>query len=181
MVQSSQLSPGMTIAIGKKLFRVESMIKVSVPKGASFIKTTLRDMALNKVEEKNFKPTQQLEEVELEERRLEFLYIEGKNHLFLDIDRLEQLLVPSQVVGDRGDYLTEGTEVKGSIFNDKVYSIELPQFLEIMVSHTEDNAVNGGNKQAVLETGASIEVPQFVEIGDVIKVDTMTKEYIQRV
>ncbi len=186
MVVSNQLSPGMTITINKKLYRVESSVKVTVPKGTPFIKTKLRELSTNKVLEKNFNLNQDVQDVALEERDLEYLYVEGKDYLFLDFKNLDQVLVPASVVGDNTNYLKEGTVVKASFFGEAPFAIELPQFLEIMVSRDESDGkdsgiMTNGTKTIVLETGAKVEVPPFIEVGDIIKIDTKSNEYIQRV
>lgn len=184
MVLSNHINPGMTISINGKLFRVESCVKVTIPKGTPFIKTKLRDLTTNEVIEKNFKLNQNINDVSLSERRLEYLYIEGKDYLFLDVGNLEQVLIPTHIVGSNINFLKEGVELKASFYGDTIFAVELPQFLELMVSKVDDlksgiDATN--NKLATLETGAKIEVPPFIEIGDIIKVDTKTDEYIQRV
>ena len=184
MVLSSQISPGLTLSIGGKLYRVESSVKVTVPKGAPFIKTKLRDLSTNKVIEKNFKVDQEVSEVSLVERTLEFLYIEGKDYLFIDIHNLDQVYVSITIVAEKANYLKEGIEIKAFLFGDKVFSIELPQFLELMVAKTEEEktaALANATKVAVLETGAKVDVPLFIEVGDIIKVDTKDGDYIQRV
>jgi elongation factor P len=186
MVASNQISPGMTISINKKLYRVESSVKVTVPKGTPFIKSKLRELSTNKVVEKNFNLNQEIQDVALDERDLEYLYIEGKDFLFLDFKNLDQILVPATVVGDNTNYLKEGTVVKASFFGESPFSVELPQFLELMVSSDESHGKDSGimanaTKTIVLETGAKVEVPPFIEVGDIIKIDTKTNEYIQRV
>lgn len=179
MVLSNHISPGMTLSINNKLYRVESSVKVTVPKGTPFIKTKLRDLSTQEMVEKSFKLNQPIKDVSLGDRRLEFLYPEGKDYLFLDISNLEQVLVPSSIVGDRVNYLKEGIEISASFYGDSIFAIELPQFLELMVAKNEKGGET--NRIAVLETGAKIEVPPFIEVGDIIKVDTKTDEYIQRV
>lgn len=182
MTTTNQISPGMVLNIAGKLYRVESSVRVTVPKGTPFIKTKLKDMASGKVSERNFKLNQAITDVALEERSLEFLYLEGKNYLFLDLSNLEQVLVPPDVVSNNAQYLKEGVQLKASFYGDTVFTVELPQFLEIMVTKTEGGDVGAaGSKTAILETGARIDVPPFVESGDIIKVDTKTDEYIQRV
>ncbi|MFQ5728953.1 MAG: elongation factor P [Waddliaceae bacterium] len=185
MVLSNQINPGMTLSIGRKLFRVESSVKVTVPKGTPFIKTKLRDLATNKITEKNFKLNQEVKDVSFQERDLEFLYIEGKEYLFLDVRNFDQILVSANVVGNNTTYLKEGTEVKASFYGDTVFSIELPQFLELMVAKTEGEEelapLANASKMAILETGAKVDVPPFIEVGDIVKIDTKTGEYIQRV
>ena len=184
MATSNQLTPGMTISINNKLFRVESCVNVTVPKGTPFIKTKLRDLNTNESVEKNFKLNQPIKDVSLAERRLEFLYPEGDGFLFLDIVNLEQVMVPEGVVSHKVNYLKEGVELKALFYGDTIFAVELPQFLELMVAKTQsedDYDSASGTKLATLETGAKIEVPPFIEAGDIIKVDTKTDEYIQRV
>ena len=184
MVGQKQIAPGMTISLNQKLYRVESCVKVTVPKGTPFIKTKLRDLSNQTVIEKNFKPDQTVQDVSLIERKLEFLYLEGKQYLFLDIGNLEQVLIPPNIVGNTVNYLKEGVDLKASFYGDTVFSVELPQFLELMVAKVESpkgSKDQSGLRLATLETGAKIDVPPFIEVGDIIKVDTKTDEYIQRV
>jgi len=184
-VNSNQLSQGMIILLDETIYKVESAVKVSVPKGTPFIKARLRNLSTEGVVEKNLKVGQMIEEVALNERALEFLYPEGSDYLFLDLSTLDQVFVPSPVIGDKVNYLKEGIELKAFFYGDKVFSIELPQFLELMVVKTEasDNPQHVSNavKIAQLETGAALEVPMFIESGDVVKVDTQLSEYVQRV
>lgn len=185
MTMSNQLAPGMTVAVDNKIFRVESAVKVTVPKGVPFIKTKLKNLLSDELVEKNFKLGQDVQLVSLVEKRLEYLYLEGKDYLFLDIDNLEQVLVEREVIGDKVNYLKEGTELRAVFYGDTIFSVELPQFLELMVVKTESgenaNPLTSATKVALLETGARIEVPTFIESGDIIKVDTQLNEYVQRV
>ena len=183
--KTDQIVPGMTISVEGKVYRVESCVKVTVAKGNPFIKTKLKNLLTEEILEKNFKVGQAVQDIALLEKKLEYLYLEGKDYLFLDVGNLEQVLVPSDVIGDKVHFLKEGTEVKSTFYGDTVFSVELPQFLEIMVVKTETsqapNPMGSTTKTAFLETGAKIEVPLFVESGDIIKVDTHTREYVQRV
>src|SRR5580704_13708586 len=112
MTTSNQLTPGMTLSMDGKIYRVESCIKVTVAKGVPFIKTKLKNLVSDEVIERNFKLNQAVQDVALAERKLEFLYLEGKDYLFLDVGTLEQVLVPSQVIGEKVHFLKEGTELK---------------------------------------------------------------------
>lgn len=185
MTTTNQITPGMTLDIDGKIYRVESSMKVSAPKGSPFIKAKLRDLLTDKMMEKSFQLGQPLIEIHLEEHQLEFLYPEKKGYLFLDISNLEQVLVPNQRLGEQINYLKEGTSVKAVLYKDQIFSVELPQFLELMVVKTESidesMAISSSEKKATLETGASIDVPLFIETGDVIKVDTQSGQYIQRI
>lgn len=182
---SNQISPGMTLSLDGKIYRVEFSVKVTVAKGVPFIKTKLKNLMSDEVIEKNFKLDQSVDEVTLSERRLEYLYLEGKDYLFLDIDRLEEVLVSTDVVGEKVSYLKEGIQIKAMFYGETIFSIELPQFLELMVVKLEDIkskvSVSNVSKIAILETGAKVEVPLFLETGDVIKVDTHIGEFVQRI
>lgn len=184
MSTQTQITPGMVISLKGELYRVDSCVKVSA-KGPSFIKTKLKNLMTEEMLEKNFKPTDKVDEVFLDERQLEYLYLEDKSYLFLDVDNLEQVSVPPQIVGQKVNFLKEGVEVKTVFYGKTVFSIELPQFLELMVAKTEESkekiTVSNATKIATLETGAKIQVPLFVEVGDIIKVDTKSSEYIQRI
>ena len=184
MTTANQITPGMTLNIEGKIFRVESSVKVTVSKGTPFVKCKLRNLITDETIEKNFKLDQSVQEVSLIERSLEFLYPEGKEYLFLDVGNLEQVHVPSNILAEKVNYLKEGIEVKAMFYGETIFAVELPQFLEIMVVKTEGSEIPDGSastKKAVLETGAKVDVPLFIESGDVIKVDTETSDYIQRV
>lgn len=185
MINTNQLAPGVTISIDGKIYRVESCVKVTVAKSNPFIKTKLRDLISEEVIEKSFKMGQQVQDVALTEKKLEYLYLEGKDFLFLDIGNLEQVFVPANIIHEKVNYLKEGIEIKATFYGSSVFSVELPQFLELMVVKTdassERSPAAGATKLAFLETGAKLEVPLFIETGDIIKVDTHTNEYVQRV
>ena len=182
---TTQLTPGMTIDVDGQIFRVDSCVKVSSPKGPAFMKAKLRDLVSDDVTEKNFKLNQPLQEVHLQEHDLEFLYPEKEGYLFLDIINLEQVTVPHEILGGKINYLKEGIAVKAVLHKSQIFSVELPQFLELMIIKTESTeeaiAMSSSTKKATLETGAVLDVPLFIETGDVIKVDTQSNEYIQRV
>jgi elongation factor P len=182
---TTTLAPGMVISLSNKLYRVESAVKVTPPKGTAFVRAKLCDLTNGQMLERNFKPNQLVEDITLREHRLEYLYLEEGSYLFLDIDTLDKVVVPSAVVGDKASYLKEGVEVVGSFYGDECFAVGLPQFLELMVSKAEERkggqAVTDRLKSAILETGAVIEVPPFVEAGDIVKVDTSTGEFVQRV
>ena len=183
MIKSSQIVPGMIISISKKIFRVESAVMVTVSRGVPFIKTKLKNLMTDDLVDKNFKQDQEVEEVKLQERAIEYLYLEGKSHLFLDIEELDHVQIEQTMIEDKVQFLKEGVRLKAMFYGKQVFSIELPQFLELMVVKSEDGAASMGSttKVAVLETGARVDVPLFIESGDIIKVDTSAVEYVQRV
>ena len=185
MIKSNQIVPGMIISIGKQIYRVESSVMVTVSKGVPFVKTKLKNLMTEEVVEKNFKNDQEVEEVKLIERQIEYLYLEGKNHLFLDIQELNQVLIEQAMIEDKVKFLKEGVQLKAMFYGDQIYSVELPQFLELMVVKSDEGSgranLSSTTKVAVLETGARVDVPLFVESGDIVKIDTATSEFVQRV
>jgi elongation factor P len=182
---TTQLTPGMTIELDDHIYRVDSCVKVSSPKGPAFVKAKLRDLLTDQAMEKNFKLNQPIQEIHLQEHDLEFLYPEKNGYLFLDIISLEQVVVPNKILAEKINFLKEGIAIKAVLYKSQIFSVELPQFLEIMVIKTESAdeaiAVSSSTKKATLETGAILDVPLFIEAGDIIKVDTQNNEYIQRV
>jgi elongation factor P len=182
MVVATQLLTGMTVLVDGTPYRVETVTKVATQKAAPFIKVKLRQLVSGESVERNFKPTQAIEEVSLEEHQLEYLYKEATHHVFLDIGSLNLIKVDDRVVGKKIHYLKEGIEAKGYGTSGMILSLDLPQFLELMVAGVgSQSGKEGSVRIATLETGAKLEVPQFVDVGDVIKVDTKLEEYIQRV
>jgi len=182
---SSQLVPGMTVNIDHKIYRIESSVKVTAAKGASFIKVSLRELLTDKLIEKNFKPDQDIEEVTMQEKTIVFLYIENKKYVFLDVEELSQVHLEQGIIGHKVEFLKEGIELKANSYGNTVFTVELPQFLELSVIKTEDpqdeGVIGATTKIAHLETGATVDVPLFVEVGDIVKVDTLSHEFVQRV
>jgi elongation factor P len=183
MILASQITAGMTILLAKKPYKVESVVKVTLQKSNPIIKVKLEQLETHEFVEKNFRPTQEIEDVALEDHKLEFLYVEGSDYAFLDIGTLDLHKVPGAILGRQIRYLKEGVDVKAVCYGQTILAIEIPQFLELMVSsiETKEDKKRGSLRIAVLETGAHLEVPPFVEAGDVLKVDSSTDEYVQRV
>ncbi|MCF7806073.1 MAG: elongation factor P, partial [Simkaniaceae bacterium] len=129
MIKSSQIVPGMIISIGKGIYRVESSVMVTVSKGVPFIKTKLKNLMSDEILEKNFKQDQEVNEVKLVEKTIEYLYPEGKSHLFLDIDELDQVTIEQGMSEEKVDFLKEGIQLKAMFYGEQVFTIELPQFL----------------------------------------------------
>ncbi|EPP35309.1 elongation factor P (EF-P) OB domain protein [Chlamydia ibidis] len=182
---SSQLSVGMFISTKDGLYKVVSVSKVTGNKGDSFIKASLKATDSDVIVERNFKIGQEIKEAQFEARNLEYLYPEGESYLFLDLGNYEKMYISKEIMKDNFLFLKAGVTVSAMVHEDVVFSVELPHFLELMVSKTDfpgdSLCLASGSKKALLETGVEVMVPPFVEIGDVIKIDTRTCEYIQRV
>lgn len=184
---AAHLLPGMMIRLDQDVYRVESSVRVAIAKGVAVMKTRLLHMTTEESLERNFKMDEVIEEVKLSERKFEYLYFDQGKHLFLDVVDLNVVAVSPEVIGENVNYLKEGVHVVAKLYGDHVYSIELPQFLELMVARVEEGQVTASasithnENIAVLETGAKIAIPSYVDSGDHIKVDTTKNEFIQRV
>lgn len=182
MILASQLSSGMVIRLNNKIYQVESVSKVAIGRAKAFMQLVLKDLQNPEEVEKKLKVDQEVQEVELTTAEIEFLYPQDRGYSFLDINALEQVYVDRAVVGNKINYLKEGVPVTASCHGAEVYAIELPQFLELMVGQVDNKAkAPSGEHIVILETGAKMSAPLFVEEGDVVKVDTRTEEFIQRV
>lgn len=187
MVLSNDLKEGMFISVKDAIYRVGSVSFVTGAKGDEFVSVQLfsPDDSQTSVE-KIFRVGQEVKEASFEERELEYLYSEGDEYLFLDLYNYEKIYIPKTIIRDSALFLKSGVVLFAKVYNNHVFSVELPHFLEIMVSKTdvpegEMVSLTHGTKKALLETGVEVNVPPFIEIGDVIKIDTRTHEYIQRV
>jgi elongation factor P len=166
-------------------YRVVEYSQKVMGRGGSIVSVRIKSLTDGKVLEKTFKGNEQLEAADVQNRNLQYLYAGGDTFYFMDEDNYEQFEVPSDTVGDQASYLKEGDRVQSQFFNDQIISVELPHNVPLKVTYTED-AVKGDTstaiqKNAELETGITIKVPAFIKQNDLIRVDTRTGEYVERV
>jgi elongation factor P len=152
-------------------------------KGPAYYRTTLKNIKDETIVEKSFRSDDKISQAFLEEKRLTYLYKDNKIYYFMDQESFEQIPLNKDKIKNIVDYLTENAEVKASLVNDQIIEIKLPTFIELKVEETfpgvkGNTAKNTTTKKATLETGAKIEVPIFVEIGDKIRIDTRSKRYV---
>jgi elongation factor P len=185
MIGTNEIKTGMAIVLDGDLYIIVSYDHVKPGKGQAFVRIKLKKLDTGQVVEKTFKSGEKLEDAFLETRKMEYLYSTGNEYVFMDNETYEQVTLDADFLGDAAKWLKENTEVSANVYEGKVVGIELPNFVELEVTETEPNikgnTVSGGTKTATLETGAVVRVPLFVEIGDRIKVDTRTGEYITRI
>ena len=145
----------------------------------------LRNMKTSNVQEKTFRGDEKIEQAYVEERKLQYQYNSGHLFHFMDQDNFEEITVSEESLGDKRKFLKDNIEVLGYFFKDEALSINLPNFIEFEIIHTEPgikgDTAKSGTKPAEVETGASIQVPLFIDVGDKIKVDTRTGGYVERV
>lgn len=154
-------------------------------KGGAFVRTKLRNLKSGRTLEKTFRSGEKVDSVFVEKRKLQFLYRQGGECVLMDLDSYEQEPIPAEQFGDQAKYLKEEMEVVALVANNETLGYEIPNFMELEVTETDPgfkgDTVSGSNKPATLETGAVINVPFHINIGDVIKVDTRTDSYLERV
>lgn len=185
MISTNQFKTGMTIRHEGDIYRIVEFQHVKPGKGGAFVRTKLRNMDTGRVVDKTFRPEQKFDQVHVETRTMQYLYEEPDMVVFMDQDSYEQLHLPKDMVQDRFDLMKVNMEVEVVYMDGKPVDVELPVFVDLEVVEAapgvKGDTVSGASKDAVLESGAEIQVPLFVEPGDVVRVDTRTREYNTRV
>lgn len=186
MADTSELRNGLIIRFKGEPYLVVEFQHVKPGKGGAFVRTTLKNMKTGKVLDNTFRSGESIDVVQIERRKYQYLYKEGEFYILMDNETFDQINVPEEILGDGQVFLKEGDEIQ-IIYDDqeKIISSEIPMFVNLKVVETEpgykgDTATNV-LKPAKLETGAQINVPLFVNEGDLLKVDTRTGVYVERV
>ncbi len=181
----NEIKSGVTVLVDAEVYVVIDAQHVKPGKGAAFVRAKLRNMKTSNVQEKTFRGDEKIEQAYVEERKLQYQYNSGHLFHFMDQDNFEEITVSEESLGDKKKFLKDNIEVLGYFFKDEALSINLPNFIEFEIIHTEPgikrDTAKSGTKPAEVETGASIQVPLFIDVGDKIKVDTRTGGYVERV
>ncbi len=184
-ISPNEFRTGVKIIYKGDLWEVVNFQAVHRGRGSAFVRTKLRNLKNGNVIEVSFSPEEQLEYPEIEMRNMVYLYNQGDSYVFMDNESYEQYELPSDIVGDNAKYLKEDLEVAVLMSNGEIIAVELPKTVELEVVDTppgvKGDTVSGGGKPATLETGLTVTVPFFINKGDIIKVDTRTGEYVERV
>lgn len=184
--QTTDFRNGLKISMEGKPFIIVSFQHVNPGKGSAFVKTRLKNLETGQVLEKTFKSgVDTVEKPDMEEKEMEFTYGDMDGYNFMDLKTFESVHLVHDNVGDAKDYLQEGIKVYILYFNERPISIELPNFVHLKVTETDpglkgDTAGGGGTKKAKMETGLQVNVPLFIEEGEVLKIDTRTGDYVER-
>jgi len=185
MASTSDFRTGMILIIEDELFGISEFQHVKMGRGGAFVRTKLKNIKTGKVIERTFRAGEKVAEARVERRRMQYLYREGEQLVFMDNETYEQLSIEVNILASGVEFLKEGENVDILMHNDQPVSAEIPIFVNLIVASTEPgikgDTVSGASKKAVLETGGVIQVPLFIEVGDRLKVDTRTGEYIERV
>ena len=182
---AGDLRNGTTFELDSNVFRVVEFQHVKPGKGAAFVRTKLKNVITGAVLERTFNPSEKLQGAEIEKRVMQYLYNDGILYYFMDNTTYEQIPLNEEQIGDALKYIKENMDVTILSFKGNVFNVEPPMFVELEVTYTEPgfsgNTTTTSGKPATLENGLEISVPLFIEIGDIIKIDTRTGLYMERI
>jgi len=185
MVSAGDFRNGLTIEVEGNVYQVVEFQHVKPGKGAAFVRTKLRNIINGGMVEKTFRPTEKFPQAHIDRSDMQYLYSDGELYHFMNVDTYDQIALDKDAIGDSLEFVKENEMVKMLSYQGVVFAIEPPLFVELVVTDTEPgfkgDTATGATKPAVVETGATIHVPLFVEQGDVISIDTRTGEYMKRV
>ena len=185
MISAGDFRNGTTFEMDGKVYKIVEFQHVKPGKGAAFVRTKLKDVMSGNVLEKTFNPTEKVQEAQIERKDMQYLYNDGDMYYFMDNATYEQLPLTKDDLGDTLNYLIDNMEVKVLSFKGKVFGVEPPLFVELEITYTEPgfkgDTSTGATKPATTNTGYEVRVPLFVNIGDKIRIDTRTGEYMERV
>ncbi|MBW2309713.1 MAG: elongation factor P [Deltaproteobacteria bacterium] len=184
MYSTADFRTGLKIELEGKPFTIIEFLHVKPGKGGAFVRTKLKHMLTGQVLEKTFRAGEKVAPPNVQEKEMQYLYQDKGQYCFMDTETFDQVFLTAEQLRDNRLFLKENTNVKALIYNEEVVDIELPNFVELTVAQTEPgikgNTVTGGTKPATMESGCVIQVPLFVNIGDTVRIDTRTKQYIER-
>jgi elongation factor P len=185
LIDTSDFKNGLSIIQDNDIYTIVEFQHVKPGKGGAFVRTRLRNVRSGAVTEKTFRAGEKMEQARIERKNMQFLYHQEDEYYLMDKETFEQTVVERIMIGDPVKYLKDGMEVVVLDHDGQIIGVEVPFFVELEVSMTDPgvrgDTASGGSKPAELETGAVIQVPFFINVGDKVKVDTRTDTYLERV
>lgn len=184
-ITTNDLKTGITLELDNGLFQVVDFQHVKPGKGSAFVRTKLRNVKSGNVFDRTFNAGIKVEQAIINREDMQFLYRDAEDYVFMNNSTYEQINVQPVALGEAADYMIEGMSAQVAFFNDEIIGVEIPASVELTIAETEPGVqgdrVSGARKPATLETGKVVQVPLFVEIGEKIRVDTRTGDYMTRV
>jgi len=181
----NEIKSGITIFVDNQVWIVVDTQHVKPGKGAAFVRAKLRNLKNSSIQEKTFRGDEKIEEAYVEERKLQYQYSSGDMFHFMDQENYEDVAISSDNMGEKSKFLKDNIDVAAYFYKDEILNVNLPNFVEYEISHTEPgikgDTAKSGTKPAEIESGAVVQVPLFINAGDRIKVDTRTGQYVERV
>lgn len=185
MISTNDFRTGVTIELDGDVYQVIDFQHVKPGKGSPFVRSKIRNLRTGSVTERTFNAGEKVPKAHLDRREMQYLYNDGDNYNFMDTESYEQVALSAEQMGDNVRFLKEEMNIHLVFHKGRILGIDLPNTVELEVVETEPgikgDTASGGSKPATLETGLVVHVPFFVEVGDVLQVDTRTGEYIKRV
>ncbi|HIE50455.1 MAG TPA: elongation factor P [Armatimonadetes bacterium] len=185
MISTSDFRTGLTIAVEGEVYSIIEFLHVKPGKGGAFVRTKLRHLKTGRVLDKTFRAGEKMEPAILDRRKMQYLYNTGEEFVFMDLEDFDQHTLTKEQVGEAARFLCDGLEVDLTFHRGELLGLELPITVEAKVVDTDPgvrgDTATGGSKPATIESGAVVQVPLFINVGDVIRVDTRTGEYVDRV
>ena len=185
MIDTSDFKNGLSIIQDNDIYTIVEFQHVKPGKGGAFVRTRLRNVRSGAVTEKTFRAGEKMEQARIERKTMQYLYHQEDEYYLMDKETFDQTVVDHAMIGDPVKYLKDGMEVVVLDYDGQIIGVEVPFFVELEVAMTDPgvrgDTASGGSKPAELETGAVIQVPFFINVGDKVKVDTRTDTYLERV
>ncbi len=185
MIDTSDFRNGLHIIQDGEIFTIIEFQHVKPGKGGAFVRTKLKNLKTGAVIDKTFRAGERMDQAVVERKTMQYLYHEGDDYILMDMESYESVPVNASLFGDQVKYLKENTDVTALVHEGSIIGVEIPFFVELEVTETDPgvrgDTASGGSKPATLETGAVVQVPFFINVGDRIRVDTRTDEYMERV
>ncbi len=185
MISTNDFRTGITIEVDGEVYSVVDFQHVKPGKGSAFVRTRLKNVRTGAVLERTFNAGEKLPRAHVERREMQYLYAMGEEHVFMDTRDFEQITLTSEQIGEGLKYIKENMNIYVLMYQGNPIGVDIPNFVELTVIETEPgvkgDTAAGGSKPAKLETGAVVRVPFFINTGDVVRIDTRSGEYIERV
>ena len=185
MISAGDFRNGITIELDNNVYQIIEFQHVKPGKGAAFVRTKLKNIKSGGGVEKTFRPTEKCPQARIDRKDMQYLYSDGDLYNFMDVETYEQIALNAETIGDSLKFVKENEMCKVCSHNGNVFAVEPPLFVELEITETEPgfkgDTATGASKPAIVETGAQVSVPLFVNQGDKIKIDTRTGEYLSRV
>ena len=185
MVIAGDFKNGVTFDMNGQVMQVIEFQHVKPGKGAAFVRTKLKNVITGAVTETTFNPTDKFQDARIDRKEMQYLYSDGDLYYFMDMESYEQIPLSVDKLGDTFKYVKENDMCQIKSYNGNVFAVDPPMFVELEITETEPgvrgDTATGATKPAKVETGAEVKVPLFINVGDVIKIDTRTGEYLNRV
>ncbi|PFG13850.1 MULTISPECIES: elongation factor P [unclassified Bacillus (in: firmicutes)] len=184
MISVNDLKTGLTIEVDNGIWTVMEFQHVKPGKGAAFVRTKLRNLRTGGIQEKTFRAGEKVSKAHIENRKMQYLYASGDMHTFMDTTSYEQVELPTEQINYELKFLKENMEISIRTYGEETIGVELPNTVELVVTETEPgikgDTASGGTKPATVETGLTVQVPFFVNQGDILIIDTSKGEYVSR-